>query len=127
MKFLIDMNLPPKWVDVFEKSGLHAIHWSKVGKDSAKDSDIMQWARDNDCIIITHDLDFGQLLALTGAMGPSVIQIRTQNILPSKNARILLTAISQFHDELVAGAIVSFDLRRKSARVLPIASKKSKS
>jgi predicted nuclease of predicted toxin-antitoxin system len=41
----------------------------------------MKWANDNGYVVFTHDLDFGALLATTHAQGPSVIQIRTQDIL----------------------------------------------
>ena len=31
MKILIDMNLSPEWVAVFENHGWSAVHWSTVG------------------------------------------------------------------------------------------------
>ena len=37
IKILIDMNFPPKWVDVFDAEGWEAIHWSKIGDFSATD------------------------------------------------------------------------------------------
>lgn len=42
----------------------------------------MAWARANDYIVFTHDLDFGAMLALTNAESPSVIQVRTQDVTP---------------------------------------------
>ncbi len=32
MKIVIDMNLSPEWVSVFETAGYESIHWSTVGK-----------------------------------------------------------------------------------------------
>ena len=37
MKILIDMNLPPRWVQVFAASGWEAVHWSQVGATNASD------------------------------------------------------------------------------------------
>ena len=47
IKILIDMNLPPKWVDVFDAEGWEAVHWSKIGDFGATDKVIMKWAKDN--------------------------------------------------------------------------------
>ncbi|MFN0076865.1 MAG: DUF5615 family PIN-like protein [Prosthecobacter sp.] len=48
MRFVIDMNLSPAWVDVLMKMGHHAVHWSTVGQINATDAQIMVWARDID-------------------------------------------------------------------------------
>jgi predicted nuclease of predicted toxin-antitoxin system len=51
MKFLIDMNLSPDWVEVFVRHGFAAVHWSAVGNPRAEDTVLMEWARANDCIV----------------------------------------------------------------------------
>ena len=73
MKFLIDMNLSPLWVEFFEHQGYHALHWSTAGDPRATDRAIMDWARANTYIVFTHDLDFGTILAVTKADSPSVL------------------------------------------------------
>jgi len=83
----------------------------------------MQWARDNACIIFTHDLDFTTLLAVTDATGPSVIQVRTQNALPEAVGETLFKAIRQFEHELKSGALLSIDSHRSKARMLPLKAK----
>lgn len=82
MKFLIDMNLSPDWIDVLTAEGWEAVHWSTVGAHRATDESIMTWAIEHVYVVVTHDLDCSALLAATRAIGPSVIQVRTQNILP---------------------------------------------
>ncbi len=42
----------------------------------------MQWATAIGYAVFTHDLDFGTMLALSGADGPSVVQVRCLNVLP---------------------------------------------
>jgi predicted nuclease of predicted toxin-antitoxin system len=44
MKLLVDMNLSPRWVDVFAGAGIHAVHWSTVGAKDASDAEIMAHA-----------------------------------------------------------------------------------
>lgn len=120
MKILVDMNLSPLWRETFDQQGIEAVHWSEVGSPRAKDREIMDWAREQGFIVFTHDLDFGHLLALTHASGPSVIQIRSQDVLPGQIGSFVLRAIQQNQEALEAGALVVVDLADFRARILPI-------
>lgn len=120
MKIVIDMNLSPEWVDVLEAAGYQAVHWSDVGNIKASDSTIMSWAASNGYIVFTHDLDFGTLLAISTANTPSVIQIRTQDVLPNKLSKVVLSAIKQFQVELETGALITINRTQSKARILPI-------
>ena len=77
MKLLLDMNLSPLWVPVLNGHGHECVHWSQIGNPSATDEELMSWARQNEHVIISHDLDFGAILAASNADAPSVLQIRT--------------------------------------------------
>ena len=99
--------------------GWEAVHWSKVGAVDAKDQVILKWAKENDFIVFTHDLDFGAILAATHADGPSVIQVRTQNIMPEASGRLVIGAINQFMRELDSGALISINPQKARARILP--------
>lgn len=120
MKILIDMNLTPNWLNVLESSGFEAVHWSTVGDPAAKDSTIMKWAVQNGYIVFTNDLDFGTLLATTQANAPSVIQVRSQDVLPSSIKDLVINSLHQFHTELEEGALITIDETRSKARILPI-------
>lgn len=120
MKFVIDMNLPPIWVDAFQENGWEAVHWSSVGAANAPDEEIMAWAKENGCVVFTHDLDFGAILAATKAKAPSVIQVRTQDVTPQKLKALLFAAIRQYQPVLEAGALIVLDERKSRARVLPL-------
>jgi predicted nuclease of predicted toxin-antitoxin system len=120
MKILIDMNLSPKWADVFGAEGWEAVHWSEIGEYGATDQAIMKWARDHGHVVFTHDLDFGSILAFTSAAVPSVIQIRTQNIMPESVGMIVVDAIKKFMDKLGDGALISIDHSNARARLLPL-------
>ena len=120
MKIVIDMNLSPHWVRLLTDAGHEAIHWSEVGAPNAPDHEIMAWAKSNDFIVFTHDLDFGSIIASTGADAPSVFQVRTQDIAPQQIGNLVLSAIKQFEERLKQGALVSLDKNRARARVLPL-------
>lgn len=114
------MNLSPRWVESFKERGFEARHWSTVGAPQAPDTEIMAWARDNDCVVFTHDLDFGALLFATCATGPSVIQLRTEDIRPSTMAPLVLNTIHQVREDLASGALVTINPRRSRVAVLPL-------
>ncbi len=120
MKIVIDMNLSPEWISVLEAAGYEAVHWSTVGNPKATDTTIMAWAVSNGYIVFTHDLDFGTLLAISQADTPSVIQVRTQDVLPSKLGNLVLNALRQFQSELETGALVTVNEAKAKARILPI-------
>ena len=120
MKLLIDMNLSPQWIKVFEHNGWHAVHWSTGGDPRATDRVIMDWARANGYVVFTHDLDFGALLAVTRAEGPSVIQIRAQDVLPKHLEAVVVKAIKQHETLLEAGALIVVNEDTSRARILPL-------
>lgn len=94
MKIVLDMNLSPVWCDFLSQEGWEVVHWSNVGQYNAPDEEIFQWAKDNGFIIFTHDLDFGTILAVTNADSPSVIQIKTQDLMPNIiGGRVIQTII----------------------------------
>ena len=121
MKIVIDMNLSPSWVNFFLSVEIQSVHWTAVGEPNASDREIMAWARANDHIVFTHDLDFGTLLATTQANGPSVLQVRTQDTFFDTIGSIVISALKQFETELEAGALVTVDAQRARVRILPFA------
>ena len=70
---IIDMNLSVEWVDELAAHGWSAVHWSTVGDPRADDSEIMAWAVANGHAVLTHDLDFGTMLAVTRQHGTEPI------------------------------------------------------
>jgi predicted nuclease of predicted toxin-antitoxin system len=63
MKILIDMNLSLRLVTFLVDAGIPATHWRSVGAAGAPDTEIMAYAKANDFVVLTHDLDFGAIPA----------------------------------------------------------------
>ena len=120
MKILIDMNLSPFWVPFLARHQFEAWHWSTVGSPTAPDAEILDFARTNDFIILTHDLDFGMLLSVRGTRGPSVIQVRAQHVMPSGIGEIVVRTIKASQLQLKEGALVTIDPQKQRIRILPI-------
>ena len=120
MKILVDMNLSPDWVTVLTNHGITAVHWSTVGDPRAADALIMDWARANGYVVFTHDLDFGAALALTQAEGPSVIQVRTQDVTPEHLEPQVINVLENNSAQLEAGCLIVLDEARSRVRILPL-------
>lgn len=120
MKILIDMNLSPDWAAAFAAANIEAVHWSNIGDPRAEDAEIVDFARSHGYVVFTHDLDFGTMLALTRAVGPSVIQVRTQNVFQSNLSPMLISVICKYKDVLEKGALIVVDQSRARVRILPL-------
>lgn len=120
MRILVDCCLTAGWVAVLEHAGHEAVHWRSIGAIDATDEQILDWAAVNGHIVLTHDLDFGALLASRKASVPSLVQVRAQSHLPKVVGAIVVGAIAQFADELAEGAIVTVDAVRAKVRMLPL-------
>ena len=120
IKFLVDMNLSPQWVPVLQSGGWSTVHWSTIGDPRATDRSNMDWSVANDYAVFTHDLDFGTALALTHGRGPSVIQVRGQDVLPEHMGSMVIAVLHQYESELVSGALVVVDENKSRIRILPM-------
>lgn len=120
MKLLVDMNLSPRWVEALSHAGIAAHHWSAVGVGNAPDAEIMAYARAHDYVVLTHDLDFGAILAATHGHKPSVVQIRSAELSPNIIGNQVVAALKQMADEIEAGALLTIEPGKTRLRVLPL-------
>ena len=120
MKILIDMNLSPRWVGVLAEAGIEAFHWVGVGRIDAPDVEIMNYANTHGFVVLTHDLDFGAILAATNRGKPSVVQIRAEDVNIDVIGKKVVMALQQMEFELEEGALVTVDPTRTRLRILPL-------
>jgi predicted nuclease of predicted toxin-antitoxin system len=69
---------------------------------------------------LTHDLDFGELIAASGANIPSVIIFRLRNMNPRNVNRFIKGIITEHREALEKGAIVSVTEGQVRIRLLPL-------
>lgn len=114
------MNLSPIWVDFFQERKIESKHWTEVGRVNAPDSEIFDFASKFDYIIFTNDLDFGTILANSHAKTPSVIQVRTQDLMPNSLGQTIMELLERFEQNLVEGALITLDKQKMRVRILPL-------
>lgn len=120
MKVLIDMNLSPRWVKLLADADIQAVHWSSIGAVNARDIDIMDLARIEGYVVLTHDLDFGAILAATHGNKPSVVQIRSEDVSPDVIGKQVMAALQQMAMDLEQGALLTVNPKRIRIRILPL-------
>ena len=114
------MNLSPTWVGRLARHGFEAVHWSTIGAATAADSEILTWANEHGFVVITNDLDFSAILAASASATPSVVQIRTQDLLSDEVVSIVVHALEAHRDHIERGALLSIDEAATRVRMLPL-------
>ena len=120
MKLLVDMNLSPSWVARLARHKFEAVHWSTIGAAIAPDDEILAWAHEHHVVVLTNDLDFSAILAAGVVNGPSVVQIRSQDLLSDVAVSIVAMALKEHREDLERGALLSIDEGGTRVRMLPL-------
>jgi predicted nuclease of predicted toxin-antitoxin system len=114
------MGISPRSVAYLRGLGVEAVHLHELGLDRLPDAEIVRKARREGYVILTHDLDFGELLAISGSEMPSVVIFRLQNMRPENVNRYLRILTEDHRDALREGAVFSVSEGRVRVRRLPI-------
>ncbi|MBA3743958.1 DUF5615 family PIN-like protein [Sporichthya sp.] len=120
MNFLVDECLSPTIAAVLRNAGHDAVHVSVLGMAGQSDDAVMAAARVRNCVVVSADTDFGELLARTNAPLPSVVLYRGREVAPTVLAELLLANLDQFDQALEHGAIVVILDDRIRVRALPL-------
>jgi predicted nuclease of predicted toxin-antitoxin system len=120
VKLLVDMNLSPTWAARFAQAGYDAVHWSAIGAPTTADDKILFWAYEQSFVVVTNDLDFSAILAATGGLAPSVVQVRMQDLLSDVAVDVVVRALEVYREEVEEGALLSIDESGTRVRMLPL-------
>ena len=120
MRLLTDVGASRSTAEELRRRGHDVLHLSDVGLHQLPDEEILTLARREGRIIITFDLDFGDLLAAGSHPLPSVILFRLHDPTPLSVTSKLLEILAEREAELNGGAIVIVEDRRYRVRRLPI-------
>lgn len=114
------MNMSPRLADYLRDAGFDARHWSWLGRAEATDDTIAAYAVAEASVVVTHDLDFGAILAATAGLSPSVVIIRDDDLSVAALGEKLTTVLLDLAGELDTGALVIVDTARVRIRILPL-------
>lgn len=120
MKFLFDAALSPESAKFARSRGADAVHVQDLDMLRAADSQILERAARDGRILVTLDLDFPRIIALTDAMtisGIVILRIRpaTRNAVAGAIERVL-----QLPPKTFVNAVVVVEPERIRVRPLPL-------
>lgn len=120
MKILLDMPVTPQLINVLKKYGHEGVHAYQIGKDRAPDIELLNLARRENRVIITADLDFPRLLALSSASGPGIILFRGGNYSDDEMCDLLERVLESVPVDDLEKSICVVDHSRVRVTHLPI-------
>jgi predicted nuclease of predicted toxin-antitoxin system len=116
----VDMPLSPALADWLAAQGHDAVHASNTGLARAADSAILERARGEQWVVITADLDYPRLLALSQADRPGVILFRGGQYGEQEAVERPARVLELIPGERLTGSMVVIDKTRTRRRRLPL-------
>ncbi len=120
MRFLADAGVSPKTVEFVQQLGPEAVHVRTLGLQRAPDAALVDRARADRSVVLTFDLDFGEVLALGILDKPSVIIFRLQDERADSVNRRLSVILCERLADLESGALILVEDASYRVRRLPI-------
>jgi predicted nuclease of predicted toxin-antitoxin system len=120
MRFLADMGVSMRVVEWLRAACHDAVHLRDEGLQRLPNGDIFQKGFAEQRIVLTFDLDFGEILAESAGHVVSVILFRLHDTRTDHVIERLKTVLEQSSAELLVGAIVVVEEGRHRVRKLPI-------
>ncbi len=120
MRFLADMGISSTTVTWLRTEGHDVVHARELGMARAPDALIVEKAGQEGRVILTCDLDFGDIMASSGAVQPAIILIRLRNQTPAHVNGRLRQVLAQSHPAITNGALVTVEESRHRVRLLPL-------
>lgn len=120
IRILLDQGVPRTTASNLQDEKWDILHVGDIGLSKAKDTELIEYARENGRVIITLDSDFHAFLAVTGADSPSVVRIRIEGLKGPDMAGLIKQIWPQIEFSVTHGAMVT--ITKKSIRIheLPV-------
>ena len=120
MRILADMPISPRTVEFLKELGHEVTHAAELSMALSPDEDIVEFAKSQGLVILTEDLDFAAILAVTRAIEPGVIILRVGNWKREQIEQRLAQALDELNDVTLYNSIVMIERNRIRVRRLPI-------
>jgi predicted nuclease of predicted toxin-antitoxin system len=120
VRILADLQISPRTVAHLRALGHEVVRVTDLLPATASDETIVACAIQERRVILTQDLDFTSIVALSGRAQPSIVSVRlTSSRVEAVNA-VLGQALGTLEPVLRAGALVTIEDSRVRSRALPL-------
>lgn len=115
LEFLLDADMPRSSVEIIRSLGFNAEDVRDIGMRPARDKEIIEYALNNNCIIVTRDTDFGEVLRYPKHPGAIIFRLPYTFTVKEINKRLkeFLTSVSE---DKIRNAIIIVELSRYRRR-----------
>lgn len=120
MRLLADVHISPRTVEFLRSQGHDVVRVGDSLSATATDQAIVQAALSDDRVILTQDLDFSDIIALSGQTRPSLITLRLSSSRIEHVNATLNKVLPDVAGDVAAGAVVTVRDGRTRRRMLPI-------
>lgn len=120
LRLLADVHISPLTVEVLRSQGYDIVRTTDLLPATASDAEILELARVEGKVVLTQDLDFSMLVALSNYGLHSLITLRLSSARPDVVAQRLLDVLPTVETELTEGAAITISDDSVRVRKLPI-------
>ena len=120
MNFLLDENMLPSFCNILQDCGYAARHVYAADLGNTPDEEVLAFARQTGETILTNDLDFSRLMALSRAEQPSVITFRLNALNLDLFRGIITSSFPDLEEALHTGSLITIDEGGIRIRKLPV-------
>lgn len=120
LRLIADVHISPLTVSVLQTQGYDIVRTTDLLPANAADVEILELARAEGRIVLTQDLDFSMLVALTNCDRPSLITLRLSSAKPDVVTQRFLEVLPNLTQELMDGSAVTINDESVRIRKLPI-------
>ena len=120
MRILADVHISPSTVQRLNQLGHDAIRVNTIMPHNAADRAIVAQAAADDRVVLTQDLDFSDIIALSGATRPSLITLRLSDSRVENVNRVLESVLPDLEDTVASGIAATVGDNQVRIRRLPV-------
>jgi predicted nuclease of predicted toxin-antitoxin system len=120
MRFLLDMGVDVRAGNWLSEQGHDSLHLRDEGLQRLPNGEIFKKAIAERRVILTFDLDFGEIAALARGTKASVIVFRLRNTRRERVVERLASVLAECSSALEKGAVIAVEATRHRVRQLPV-------
>lgn len=120
VRILADIHISPRTVRFLNELGHDVMPMTSVLAPTAGDDEIVSEAIELQRVVLTQDLDFSEIVALSGRTEPSVVQLRLSDSKVENVNRRLELVLPMLEDDVSDGVIATIEDARVKIRSLPL-------
>lgn len=119
LNVVLDQGLPRDAAEQLRSGGVSCVHVGELGMSQAADTEILEWARAQNSVIVTLDADFHAILAVRNDSKPSVVRVRIQGLNGTAIAVLVHRVLGLYAAELRTGCMITVKPRKMTCHLLP--------